>query len=275
MDRVPRAGELYKDAANRTYQVAAVAVHANTGEHMVVYQALYGDFGVYTMPLKQFFSEIDKEKYPQAVQQHLFEKINKAVPAGDLTGESNKLSSMEDGFEKNQAAGVPADSAQKPEIQQGGTFVQALKARTGNSSKPAASTVQSRPRTQSPAESRRVLRHHETDPFREGDHDYEKRRRQLEEREQRREMFRRTQNSESASDELRANPCLIKFLEAETYEDKFRVLREIQDDITDRLIDDIAVVLDVVIPEGDLHDRFRQLQSIILTRQKYEINRFR
>lgn len=296
MDRVPRAGELYKDAANRTYQVAAVAVHANTGEHMVVYQALYGDFGVYTMPLKQFLAEIDKEKYLQAVQQHLFEKINKAVPAGVLTDESNMPGSMDDpageskprswaeqqdadqqsalskdlegGYEKNQAAG-------NPEIQQGGTFVQALKARTGNSSKPAASTVQSRPRTQSPAESRRVLRHHETDSFREGDHDYEKRRRQLEEREQRREMFRRTQNSESASDELRANPCLIKFLEAETYEDKFRVLREIQDDITDRLIDDIAVVLDVVIPEGDLHDRFRQLQSIILTRQKYEINRFR
>ena len=73
----------------------------------------------------------------------------------------------------------------------------------------------------------------------------------------------------------RANPCLLKFLEADTYEEKFQVLNEIQDDITDRLIDDIAVVLDVVIPEGELNDRFRQLRNIILTRQKYEIKRLR
>jgi len=45
--------------------------------------------------------------------------------------------------------------------------------------------------------------------------------------------------------------------------------------MTDRLIDDIAVVLDVVIPEGAMNDRFHQLRNIILTRQKYETSRFR
>lgn len=253
MDRVPKAGELYKDAANKVYQIAAVAVHAGTGEQMAVYQAMYGEFGIYTMPLKQFFQEIDPSKYPQAAQKHLFEKIERTAPP---------------------QTEAPAGSIQKPELQQGGTFVQALKAHTAGS-QPGAATAQARPRTQSPAESRRVMRRHEADPSRDGDFDYEKRRRQLEEREQRREMFRRTQNHESASEELRANPCLLKFLEAETYEEKFQVLHEIQDDITDRLIDDIAVVLDVVIPEGELHSRFRQLQSIILTRQKYEITRLR
>ncbi len=97
----------------------------------------------------------------------------------------------------------------------------------------------------------------------------------MEEREQRRELFRKSERNESATEELRANPCLIKFLEADTYEEKFHVLNEIQNDITDRLIDDIAVVLDVVIPEGALNDRFHQLRNIILTRQKYETNRFR
>ncbi len=97
----------------------------------------------------------------------------------------------------------------------------------------------------------------------------------MEEREQRREMFRKSDRNKSATEELRANPCLMKFLEADTYEERFHVLNEIQNDITDRLIDDIAVVLDVVIPEGALNDRFHQLRNIILTRQKYETSRFR
>ena len=88
-------------------------------------------------------------------------------------------------------------------------------------------------------------------------------------------MFRKSERHESATEELRANPCLLKFLEADTYEEKFHVLNTIQNDMTDRLIDDIAVVLDVVIPEGPLNDRFYQLRNIILTRQKYETNRFR
>lgn len=45
--------------------------------------------------------------------------------------------------------------------------------------------------------------------------------------------------------------------------------------MTNRLIDDIAVVLDVVIPEGSLSDRYYQLKNIILTRQKYEKTRLR
>lgn len=229
MDRLPRAGELYRDAADRVYQIAAMAVHAQTGEQMVVYQAMFGDFGVYTRPLQQFLGETDYQKYPQAVQQHLFEKIETIGP--DVGQE-------------------PAAKRERP-------------------------TEQNRPRTQSPAESRRVLRQHAADTSGEGDYYYEKRRRQIEEREQRREMFRKSDKHESATEELRANPCLMRFLEAQTYEERFQVLNEIRDDMTDRLIDDIAVVLDVVIPEGDLEGRFYQLRNIILTRQKYEINRFR
>ena len=135
--------------------------------------------------------------------------------------------------------------------------------------------VAPRPRTQRPAASKRALQQdagEETDQ----DSDYfQKRRRQIAEREQRREQFRRPERHESATDELRANPNLLKFLDADTYEKKYRVLNEIQDDMTNRLIDDIAVVLDVVIPEGALSDRYYQLKNIILTRQKYEKTRLR
>ena len=48
-----------------------------------------------------------------------------------------------------------------------------------------------------------------------------------------------------------------------------------QNDVTDRLIDDIAVVLDLAIPEGNLRERYAQLKHCIRTRQKYESGRLR
>ena len=71
------------------------------------------------------------------------------------------------------------------------------------------------------------------------------------------------------------NPWLLKFLDADTMEQKYQIVCDIKSDITDRLIDDLAVVVDVVIPEGKVSDRYEQLKYCIRTRQKYEKTSFR
>jgi len=195
----PLPGEKYLHFKNKLYQVIAVAKHSETMEPYVVYQALYGDFGVYIRPYDMFVSEVDHEKYPEVTQKYRFAYVDHT---------KNETLRTERAEHKK----IPVN--QNVEQQENVPDVTA-----------AVSTAEL----------------------------------------QEQNMVQRESDVEEQID-----PWMLRFLDTDTMEEKYQIVCDIKNDITDRLIDDLAVAVDVVIPEGKLSDRYDQLKYCIRTRQKYE-----
>lgn len=73
---IPQPGQFYRHFTNKLYQIIAVATEAETGENLVIYQALYGNFKIYARPLDAFLAPVDKETYSQATQNWQFQRVS-------------------------------------------------------------------------------------------------------------------------------------------------------------------------------------------------------
>lgn len=76
MRHKPVSGEFYRHFKGKLYQIKMLAKDSETQEEKVVYQAMYEPYGCWVRGLEEFMSPVDREKYPEAVQEYRFEKVD-------------------------------------------------------------------------------------------------------------------------------------------------------------------------------------------------------
>ena len=253
----PLPGEKYLHFKKKLYQIIAVAKHSETMEPYVVYQALYGDFGVYIRPYDMFVSEVDHEKYPEVTQKYRFQYVEPEMMSQKEGNESTSAMCQKEEYvstsmESDNHAIEKAVAARK---------ITADFAETG---KTVEVPVQKVEKTTELVKDNTTM----DDSVRKATKEAES---TADGRNRKPELAETASDCEPENDvSEQINPWLLRFLDAETMEEKYQIVCDIKNDITDRLIDDLAVVVDVVIPEGKLSERYDQLKYCIRTRQKYE-----
>ena len=106
----PRPQEMYRHFKGNIYQIRCLAKHSETGEMMVVYQAMYDTFQIYVRTLAMFMEEVDVEKYPDARQQYRFELLQDSeLVSGSQAAEEtiSRLQAVEETISGLQAVEEP------------------------------------------------------------------------------------------------------------------------------------------------------------------------
>ncbi|WP_055071244.1 DUF1653 domain-containing protein [Clostridium massiliamazoniense] len=69
-------GKIFRHFKGDHYLVEDIVTHSETGEKMVLYKALYGEYGRFVRPLEMFAEEVPEGKVNPTGQKYRFELVN-------------------------------------------------------------------------------------------------------------------------------------------------------------------------------------------------------
>ena len=304
MTDIPVKDQIYRHFKGNLYRIVTVAIHSETGERMVVYQALYGDYTVYVRELSMFTGKVDRNRYPDADQEERFKLLTQII--GQESGASLQVRTSPDEPIRIQAG--TDEAVQNPETDGDGMPAQAADdngvQKTGGDNREAAMGVgeekplpeskaqgqatgagEDRPLPESKAGGQVTGADEQAPDWAAGDSVQTAAENvqaakaasgdAAEHVEETKEPSNAAQGGEAEDEMAGLDPFLLEFLDADTYRERLNLLAALHVRLTDDMLNTMAVSVDVEIGDGDLETRYEALKNCLLTLEKYECNRVR
>lgn len=254
----PIPQQIYRHFKGNLYQVLTIAKHSETGEELVIYQALYGDFGVYARPLSMFVSEVDHAKYPEVQQRMRFEAVDRTLLgdekrfAGARSASLDAQRDVDDRIITSRrildtnpiAANVQTAAAQSYGTREKIVVTPARKPAAEDTFPAVHEMAEVDLTKKSSADNRHF------DDF-------------------------MNKTVEEEAEELNLNPMVVEFLDSDSAKARIQILERLRPIVTDEMIDIMAMAIDVEVDPGDVYDRLSDLKNCLDTMARFETERLR
>lgn len=279
MREIPKPYERYRHFKGKDYQIIATAKSADDLRDLVVYQGLYEPYEIYVRDLQEFLSPVDRAKYPEAEQEERFRKLT-GTGAAEAADIRSNAGSETLGIRSNagpETAGIRSNAGPEAADIRSNAGAEAVMMSSGSRSEDTGKTAAadhaadscvdtkdtgSRPLPPTgqmtgagkskTAEETAVQAYHEPAA----------------------QAHRETAGERARKQKPGIDPVLLRFLDAETDEEKLAVLSEVRELLTPALLTPMELSLGMEPQEGvDQDIRFKQIRNTLQYKQKYERSR--
>ena len=244
MRKDPRPFEKYHHFKGHDYQIITLAKDASDGHMIVVYQGLYPPYQMFARDLAEFMSDVDRKKYPDAVQRERFALIRRDGEVASTAPSVNvgQASSLPTAGNEQQEA-RPVSGSDRPASDK---TVSLKPTDIAHNEKPVFTQV--RPSSRPEAVASDSGTENNVQPVKSDDV---------------------PQNGSGI------NPSLLRFLDADTINDKLKVLYEIRQELTPEILTPMELSIGMEPSDASVDERAAFIKKTLLTRQQFEKDRLR